>query len=240
MRIFSKERDYYDCIVGTGGFDDTIIYNRKYESEIFKTNKKIKLTDSFYCKYKTVHLSARILFICGVEYRAIIFRSPKSNNDIVSYTYIELLENLKANDHADIVKRIESEIKKFKRQSIWTYYSIHYPKFFENVIFTESEIKEMHIKYNSPILSIRVDNIVSAKLIIEMDTNLKELQFQRVLEPWVIFQEIEMYLSGVLCNRKDGDVTISDKDLIKQHGYNNVSFRKLPTPKGKKKRPKEI
>jgi len=99
--------------------------------------------------------------------------------------------------------------------------------------------EELHIKYNSPILIIgRFD--WNSRVEIEVNGCLSEYEFARIIDPYAIFQEIEMYLSGVLCNKENGNVSISDKDRIKQHGFNNASFRKQPTQTGRKKRPKGI
>lgn len=57
--------------------------------------------------------------------------------------------------------------------------------------------------------------------------NLKRVDFHKIMDPFTIFQEIQMWLSGVL--PKDGPpmVAITD-DIIKRdkHGFDKWSFKK--------------
>lgn len=60
-----------------------------------------------------------------------------------------------------------------------------------------------------------------------LDPTLNDFQFYRRLGPWQVFQELSMFM-GNLSNPDNTAVTVSDKDRITQHGFDEYSFRKLP------------
>lgn len=61
--------------------------------------------------------------------------------------------------------------------------------------------------------------------------SLKEVQFYKVMDSYTAFQEIDMWIGGVL--PKDGPpmVEVTDKDKVSKHGFDKYSFRKSPTKK---------
>ena len=54
---------------------------------------------------------------------------------------------------------------------------------------------------------------------------LAESQFYKVKDPFAAFQEISMYLGGVIPRQIPELIQISDKDRIAQHGFDKHSFR---------------
>ena len=58
---------------------------------------------------------------------------------------------------------------------------------------------------------------------------LKDLGAVIVSNPFDTFQNIAMYLGGVLGNEAAPMVAIEDKYRIESHGYDKWSFRKRPT-----------
>lgn len=67
------------------------------------------------------------------------------------------------------------------------------------------------------------------------DAPLKDVKFFKVKDPYTAFQELDMYISGVLGQQAKEVINISDKDRIVQHGFDNSSFRKEPQIKGRKR-----
>jgi len=60
-------------------------------------------------------------------------------------------------------------------------------------------------------------------------TGLRELNFQRVLDPWAAWQELSMWVANLA--RPDRPmVQLSDQDVAKKHGYDKWSFRRMPAP----------
>ncbi|HNC58681.1 MAG TPA: hypothetical protein PLP33_24860 [Leptospiraceae bacterium] len=78
---------------------------------------------------------------------------------------------------------------------------------------------ELFSEANVPVLA------VSARTLI-LNPNLKDLAFFKVKDPYTTFQEISMFVSGVLGNKEDKTLNISDSDKILQLGFDTkTSFR---------------
>jgi hypothetical protein len=60
---------------------------------------------------------------------------------------------------------------------------------------------------------------------------LKQYDFYRIFDSFTCFQEIQMYISGVLGNREKDIIEVADKYKIAQHGFDKWSFRKMPENK---------
>lgn len=62
---------------------------------------------------------------------------------------------------------------------------------------------------------------------------LGELAFYRAMDPVLLFQEIDMWLGGVVASSDKEMIEISDADKIAKHGMDETSFRKAPSKKRK-------
>lgn len=73
-----------------------------------------------------------------------------------------------------------------------------------------------------------------------INPNLKDLDFCRIVNSFTAFQEISMYIGGVI--PKDGPemVEISDKMMLQKKGYNEESFRKMPDNRRRKRKSGKI
>lgn len=60
---------------------------------------------------------------------------------------------------------------------------------------------------------------------------LNRLDFARAVPPHLLFQEIEMWLGGVLAGPAKPTVQISDADRAAKHGMDHTSFRRPPSKK---------
>lgn len=58
------------------------------------------------------------------------------------------------------------------------------------------------------------------------DPSLKHIQFGKRLDAWSVFQELSMFLGGILAPENRATIAISDQDRLVQHGFNDISFRK--------------
>lgn len=62
--------------------------------------------------------------------------------------------------------------------------------------------------------------------------DLKDLQFMKRMEPWTLFQELSMWIGGVLPRSANPIVQITDDQVkIAKHGFDKMSFRKCPAAK---------
>jgi hypothetical protein len=64
---------------------------------------------------------------------------------------------------------------------------------------------------------------------------LNKAEFYRVFDAHTAFQELSMYVGGVLPQQSAMVATVSDKDRIAQRGFDKWSFRKMPTKSQAKK-----
>ena len=63
-----------------------------------------------------------------------------------------------------------------------------------------------------------------------INPKLKDYHFAKVMDPYTTFQEIQMYVSGVLGVSKDGtEFPATEKEKVAQHGMNKWSFRRPPS-----------
>ena len=65
---------------------------------------------------------------------------------------------------------------------------------------------------------------------------LKDYDFQKIVDPYTAFQEIQMYISGVLSTGdKNPQWPISDKLKAESKGFNDLSFRRQEHPRKSKR-----
>lgn len=59
--------------------------------------------------------------------------------------------------------------------------------------------------------------------------SLKAIEFAKVVDPYSMFQELSMFIGGVLPRSPNPTVEITDPKIkIAKHGFDNWSFRKMP------------
>lgn len=64
---------------------------------------------------------------------------------------------------------------------------------------------------------------------VQINPCLKDLRFQKVVDSFTAFQEISMFISGVLGQTENPMITTSDRALAISKGFTQLSFRKKPT-----------
>ena len=92
----------------------------------------------------------------------------------------------------------------------------------------------LFIKYKTPIFVINLKQALhtfiydysGSPLII--NPVLKDIGFQKVVDSWTTFQEIQMFISGVLGTGENDTIEVSEDVKIKQHGFDKWSFRRPP------------
>jgi len=239
MYIISKKKDYYDGVVGTMGMDKTIVYDRNTVIVVENDKGDVEFPKEFLpCKYgtwgrdensfsclskfemlKTSHYHAYSTFIigfCGKLYVGWKFYTE------VTYTTGEkkLL--------TDIVYNFNT-VKNHIKNKGWTMNLDVQLKACLNY-----DAIEIFRKYHTPIFVIDYDYdkkyirkyYEHPKVTFILNSNLNDLQFYKIFDSFAAFQEIQMFLSGVLGNKENDTITISDKDKITQHGFDKFSFRK--------------
>jgi len=181
---------------------------------------------------------------CGKIYPVIRFHWRNAGyHDVNEYAYT-LDDVIRIFNHYDPTgKRVEqfSAVKKIpKHQRRWQY------NYCRRAEFNYASVKEYFekcavtdypapfVEHKVPIFVIRFHNAGEGqrqKSQWELTTNacLKDLHFQAIKDPYSAYQEIEQYISGILGLNDPETVHIADEYLAKQKGFDEWSFKKLPT-----------
>lgn len=238
MLIVNKgKKDYYDGVAGSTGIDKTIVYKR-YPVEINKQKEMPKIfhhESMWRHNYKNPFLSignsdvdlkkskkyekahSFIVGFCGKLYlgwkfhykvKREGFALDENKTDII-YGYKNAVEYLRENywkhNLEDDIKFIESY------DPINIFREINAPVF----IYDTDANKKLG----------RYGHFVNLELFI-VNPILKDYEFYKVVDTFQAFQEIQMFLGGVL-GADEKDITeIKDKYKISQHGFDKWSFRK--------------
>ena len=73
------------------------------------------------------------------------------------------------------------------------------------------------------------------EVIVQTNPCLRDLSFQKVFDPFMTFQEISMFLGGVLARPDRPMLTITDEVKAQQHGFDKHSFRAMKRDKKPRK-----
>ena len=125
---------------------------------------------------------------------------------------------------------IQKEKNKYARRATTNIISKKTSNFFLKIIYfitrkkiNEQEWLEPFVHFKSPILVFTFhekDNIIF------VNSNLIRYEFQKVIDPYTAWQELNMFLGGVIPRQIPETVDIKDKDRIAGHGFDKWSFRK--------------
>lgn len=244
MLIVSNFHDYYDSILSFG-IDKKIVYQRKtidlgefknldsilknyiLSLEGFSVYEKYPNFISTRLKYEpTEELQLIVIFLAGVQYKLIwlnkyCFDSSVDLSKDWFYKKEDLLYNKDVNENLlkqlNPRKSIDNAIKDYfaengKKASIYNYL----------------------VEKNIPILSIRIKNQANG---VEALINpcLKKFNFQKLLDPYTAFQNLYMFVGGVIGNKEKEIIKISDKDMIGKKGFDDKwSFRRQKQSENKR------
>ena len=238
MYIIAKKKDYYDGVAGTTGIDKTIVYKRdlqEFEGEdmpnVFRRktyrNYFSDREESPFYRLGNSHMkheywnkyprhSYFVIGFCGKLYPGFKLYSIKDtkeyNNVITTITFdkdfmIKLFSNKNFKDNLNGVLQYNA--------MDW-FRDIKVPIF----VYDENVSGIDHIDlgwYNRDF---------NAKFIV--NPLLKEYEFYKIFDAFQAFQEIMMFMGGVLGRGEKDIVEVEDKYKIAQHGFDKWSFRKMP------------
>lgn len=243
MLIISKYKDYYDGVVGTTGVDKTIVYNRdslELKENEYPDNFKRKIYGSYFnnnvtpfvnlCHFslkkdvKYIAYSHFIVGFCGklyVGWKMYFLENPKDRFSTLLYHIIYDF----------------NELKKYVKET--SYNSNIYDEYISIVNYNAFDL---FIKYKTPVFIYDNDykRTTHAKYTRQNDGMfilnpcLKEYEFYKVFDTYQAFQEIQMFLGGVLGAGEKEIIEVDDKYKIAQHGFDKWSFRKEPNKKNTK------
>lgn len=233
MLIISKFNDYYDGVVSSVGIDKTIVFNREqkiiersnidfpkllvYEpyKNRYKSNNPFQYLNRYTYRLETdtdyIKIDPFVIGFCGKYFIGWTKEIKEGNNIEKIITY-----NI---EDEDIVDKIKNKSYIFKLES------------FHDVVHKIKTMDDMTLfrDYKTPIFVVdyTVERKGDDKFII--NPSLKEYEFYKIYDSFTAFQEIQMFLTGVLGNNEKEIEEIDDKHKIEQHGFDyKWSFRKEP------------
>lgn len=225
MLIISKFHDFYDSAM-IYGQDKDCVYNRI--TSVIPTKNDINLP--YHVEFNLADdvlltVTPIVIGFCGKFYPVLEFSYSKKTSSILKY---QLPQNDYIYDAEDYINILEKQGKSFRKNNYfsWGRGSLDDKKGINNFFNMDySYLAPLFREHHAPVIKVKMKSC-------EINPTLKNLSFFRVVDPSTAFQEIYMYIGGVLGNKEKGIITISDKDKAKQHGHDGkYSFK---TPKVKK------
>ena len=266
MKIISKFKDYYDT-VQAHGVDDHVYWIRKSISEDIHDPNPLRIMErdiikntffktDIWCEHPsspkvgiTMH---RWVFvgIAGKFYPAIEYRHTDASFEHHTNYIYSADDLIKYMDFIDPKKNISSEFMAKKRSNKHTpiYFRNNYSDYITykeiDDYFTKhsgtTELYDMFVQRSEVILKIHQQGTQW-----KLSTNpvLDDLNFQKILDPYITYQEIEMFMGGVLGVNENPPETISDEHMRDAKGFDAWSFKKqgktVKVPKKQNTKPKK-
>lgn len=233
MYIISKFHDFYDTAMGQG-IDKSLVFKReKVESNLnYSTYSKrasdikpqpipievvsglMNVPHDMYDRGST-RIIPMILGFCGKFYPFYQFY------DYPNKEYIWTVEEFEHQYSKYFPEKIERFYSKPEKNEYYKKIRLYNIKdFYEN--FDGSKLVNVFTDLNTPIFMIEL--FKEPKF--TNHPSLKEIKFFYVMDAYTAFQEISMYLGGVLGVGQPELVKINDKEMLKKKGFDNMSFKK--------------
>jgi hypothetical protein len=234
MRIISKFRDYYDSVAASGIDKETVYVRTRVEpqelpSELVSIDKSRRQFNGQLDGEYTV----TIIGFCGKLYPVVVhehYNSHYQNVREVYHSHNELM------DHFEKVKKANSSTsyqysRALRYENLWfvniskrffgDFGSVNYESFFLDnklVSFSLANSTRCSDEYNGFVIN----------------PVLKDYDIFKIIDPWTAFQEISMFIGGVLGSPNKPITQIADIDMVVAKGFDKkLSFRKAPTKKRK-------
>jgi hypothetical protein len=229
MRIISDFHDYYDTAMSMGQ-DQTRVFVRKTEDisqtskarhnsaidlrkppdyYAFMTERLDYIKDQYYIKQPF------LLMFCGKIYAGVktIDRDSLCVTHVHYNTHEPGFRSFSNRHERALHQRKQQEdekIKKTDREKIWV---------------DESHLNDF-IVHKDVIILAQYKLFFNGALEMIRNPKLKDLQFYKVMDAPTAFQEMDMFVSGILAAPDRKTETIDDKVRAQQHGFDKCSFRR--------------
>lgn len=228
MRIFSKFHDYYDIGLKYG-IDPNCIYSRvtssvDKESDQDKIIKVIEELSTY--DYKSFHRVSGIddfvfIVFCGKLYFAIrMVRNVGYQTTEVEYIY-------DYDSYEKYVKKYhdKKDWDKFFDLGGWTQRKLSAKTFMDIFPIKHEKLINLLIDFGTPIIMLHTSG---RKFRVEINPRLKDTDFYRAVDPYSAFQELSMFVSGVMGGTAPPMIQISDVVRLEKKGFDKVtSFRNM-------------
>jgi hypothetical protein len=240
MRINSPFRDYYDSSVGFG-IDNTVVFNRtrreldyyaksgddaQVVADIEKSLRRFEDLKGDITRRSSKVCSIYIGF-CGKVYQGLLTHIDTKTGNLHQTQYRDIVMTdclmWRLKDVPERLLDIEL-VQRFLRdgslKTIKDWFDDKHIRSFDDVdLFTKHQMATFVYSPGRAIIN----------------PCLKDFEFQRVVGAVEAFQEISMFISGVLGAPSSPMIELQDKDRIVAHGFDEHSFRQGVHPRKSRK-----
>jgi len=240
MRIISKFHDYYDSAMAYGHDENGYVYLR-HQTTLPKDEAELVIPEEFHKSTKYRAWNSGQLYVrkmgigfCGKLYPMFVLRDPRTHG---VYHYFHTPEELRVFVETYLDKSYYNELTKPKTYSkCYRRYGTSREKskldklqsFYDK--WNEFELMDPFIKFKVPLFTYAITREdYSGDYVVVLNDVLSYYKFFKVFDAYTAYQEIDMFLSGVIGNTEDNMVQIDDKTMRDQKGFDDYSFKKLPT-----------
>lgn len=202
MRIYSKFRDYYDTVQSFGA-DPNVVYIR---------NTKQEVNDTIYKKYDKDRRWHYVRNLSGgwyIKHRfSIIFCGARYNGLVVS-------------NWPDGVPQTAYSVDSLPCKASDRYDAEVLTQHFNQSFVDDND----HFVLDCPVFLIDKSGVTK-------NPKLGDFEFYKIKSPFEAYQELDMYISGVLGGKSPKLEEISDESMKLKKGFDHkYSFKKEPTKK---------
>lgn len=223
MRIISDFHDYYDCIQRLGQ-DQRVIYLRK-RKDIKKEWPFPGCSGSFGGDYKDRLTRVCIIGFCGKIVPLLELYTHAAAQPVRCWSIEDVDQFMHTNLNRGQLRAYKSN--KWTNGYIYSRRRVFFEKFFIECGYKQNSYKYLFRDHHSPLF-------VASRGKIVFNASLKEVEFYKQFDSFQAFQEIAMYMGGVL-GTHGGHKTkykgepmsseVSDRDLAAAKGFDKHSFR---------------
>lgn len=237
MRIISDFRDYYDSVQGQG-FDDKVVYRRETRrfvhpylsvnnrwqrvngSEQELVEADVRMLPAFHEVRPRPHTLERnpwissyaeagMLYLAGRAYP--FWTLTRAEDKSLVHSFEPAFAELVTQDEKPRRTYFGDRFTAFTPWKDWL--ADHWGREVDPAV---------HFRHGSPMVLYYAD----ARIV---DPCLREHDFQKALDPYTVFQEIDMFLGGVMADVGDPPSPQTDREKIASHGMDvKRSFRNMP------------
>ena len=219
MRIIDKRKDYYDNVIQGSDYPVWIRKEKVYQFDdalIFTKDERefIKEMMDFAPRVYTPSIDFNFVGLCGKIY-CVFTATNKDNKTLTTPSASEVRNFIKMKD---------------KKYSTMLFRFGFGRKFDDDWVddwkreFSNKRLYDLFIKLGTPI--IKFDRkLRSSEIKVVINPLLYPIGFQTVIDPWTIYQEIDMFLGNDLVKDKLGNFQMTDELKRDSKGFDDWSFK---------------
>lgn len=222
MRIISPFHDYYDG--AHGGIDPTLIYQRTTAPVLMRDDMQSLASDTpvlqrhIFGQQDLGALFPLTLVFCGRRYPGAHFQRAGEDHFFFSADAVDAFLRAHHITHINLDK-----------VSRWERKTTPMRRFLANQGEPASRAVVEIVEANRWPILVYAPSLFGKDTPLMRDVCLKDLGFFRVVDAYTAFQDIAQFLARLAAPENQPAVQIQDADMVRAKGFDQWSFRKLPS-----------